>query len=315
MLVTQSSILQRHRETLHGTLRLHRLPSAALGLSKPFYVYTPPEPATALLWLFRGHEREYVNFNEDTSRRRTTAIEDLDRQIHAGTLPPVMAILPGLNSANNHVPSLGVDMAGTWSVAMRGLGTGRFWHFLTDELIPHVEGRFGVDGPRLAAGFSLGGFTVSLLAARHPGYFDHAGMYDALFMWPRHHDPRVRRKDAYTDPVWMEHMIFDAALGRPRDRAALDAWNPTDLLTGATDQDLAAMKNTTWWIKCASGDGSSGNRDRAYGFVRMLRKKNFPLGFDDVLLHPEATHSWHWNDQFVTAFVRDALNTSEKPRT
>lgn len=307
MRVTQPSILARHRETLRGTLRLVRLPSEALGIAKPFYVYTPPAPSEGLLYLFRGHEREYVNFNEDATRRRTTAVEDLDRYIADGTLPPVTAILPGLNSANNHVPSLGIDMAGTWPAPMRGLGTGRFWAYLTAELIPFVEDRYGVDGPRLAAGFSLGGFTVSLLAALHPGYFDHAGMYDALFMWPRHHDPRAGKPGPHTDPVWMEHVIFDPALGRPRDRAALDRWNPTDAIAGARGRTLETLRETTWWIQCASGDGSSGNRDRAYGFVRVLEQQRLPLGFANVLLDPEADHSWHWNDRFVARFVRAAM--------
>ncbi len=307
MHVSQGAILARHRETLRGTLRLVRLPSAALGLAKPFYVYTPPDASQGLLYLFRGHEREYVNFVEDASRRKTTAIEDLDRYIAEETLPPVTAILPGLNSSNNHVPSLGVDMAGQWPASMQGLGTGRFWQYLSDELIPAVEKRWGCDGPRLAAGFSLGGFTVSLLAALKPGYLDHAGMYDALFTWPGHHDPRVRRAGQNTDPVWTDHGIFDAALGRPRDPDALARWNATDWLLAATGADLEALRRTTFWIKCASGDGSAGNRDRAYGLVRLLRKKKLALGFKDVLLHPEAAHSWHWNDRFVLAFLRAAF--------
>lgn len=304
---SQAAILARHRESLRGTLRLERLPSAALGISKPYYVYTPPQPSEGLLYLFRGHEREYVNLVEDGSRRRSTAIEDLDRHIAEGNVPPLTAILPGLNSSNNHVPSLGIDMAGSWPESMRGLGTGHFWQYLSEELIPSVEERFGCDGPRIAAGFSLGGFTVNLLAALKPGYLAHAGMYDALFAWPQHHDPRVRKLGPNTDPVWLEHGIFDAALGRPRDPAALRRWNPTDRIAEAEGGTLEALRKTTFWIKCAGGDGSAGNRDRAYAIVRLMRKKGLRLGFRDVVLHPDAAHSWHWNDRFVLDFLRAAL--------
>ncbi len=307
MLVTQGDILARHRETLNGSLALHRLPSAALGFSKPLYVYTPPEPARALVYLFRGHEREYVNFAEDGSRFHSTTIEDLDRHISSGRLPPVTAVMPGLNSSNNHVPSLGIDMAGTWPGILRGLGSGRFWQYLSEEFIPAVEARFGCDGPRLASGFSLGGFTVSLLAALKPGYLHHAGMYDGLFMWPHHHDPRVRLNGPNTDPVWMRHMIFDAALGRPRDPRALARWNPTDILAAAEGDTLDAMRRSTYWIKCAGADGSAGNRDRAHGIAGLLRKKGLSLGFNELLLHPAAAHSWHWNDRFVLGFLHDTL--------
>ncbi len=307
MHLSQRAILARHAETLQGRLRLYRLRSEALGIAKPYYVYTPPRPPVALLYLFRGHEREYVNFVEDGSRRFATAIEDLDRHIADGRLPPVTAILPGLNSSNNYVPSLGIDMVGAWPASMGGLGTGRFWTYLTQELIPHVEARWGLDGPRLAAGFSLGGFTVSLLAALLPGYLAHAGMYDALFTWPDHHDPRVRQRGANTDPVWMEHLIFDAALGRPRHLDALARWNPLNRILDADGAALDALRATTYWIKCASGDGSAGNRDRAYGYRRLLKQRGFTLGFKDVLFHPDAAHAWHWNDRFVVEFLRAAL--------
>ncbi len=312
----QREILARHRTSLRGRLHARELDSEALEIPKAFYVYEPPGLATLrrvpLLYLFRGHEREWVNLHEDASRRQVTSIEALDRRIAEGTLPPMVAVLPGLNSIDNRVPSLGIDMAGTLPPSVDGLGAGRFWHYLTHELLPLVERDYpeARGGRRLAAGFSLGGFTVMLLALHLPGYFDHAGFYDGLFMWPDHHDPRRKVKGEWTDPVWCRAALFDAALGRPRDALAMRRWNPTDTLCHANPVLLDQLRATTFWIACAAGDGSRGNRDRAHFLVDLLRRKGLDTGFDKIILDPDAAHTWHWTDTFLMRFLDEALAAS-----
>lgn len=305
-------ILNHHR-ALNGTLRYRVLRSPSLGQRKPFYLYEPPGLATLehvpIAYLFRGHEREWVNMQEDDSRGRTTAIEDLDRHITQGTLPPLAAVMPGLSSSNNHVPSLGVDMVGPWPETLHGLGTGRFWHYLIHDLIPHVERLLpqSVGGPRLAAGFSLGGYTAYLLGIHRPGYFDHVGIYDGLLMWPDHQDPRASTNGACTDPVWCEAGIFDAAFGTPRQAEAMRFWNPTDTLRLAGRDRLAMLRRTTFWIASAARDGRFGNLDRSRYVTQLLRNRQIPLGFDDVVFSPQARHTWHWTDRFLIRFLTRAL--------
>lgn len=316
---TPHEILAHHR-TLHGALHYHHLDSDALGLRKPFYVYEPPGLATLdrvpLLYLFRGHEREWVNLAEDTSRRHTTAIEELDRRIAAGRLPPVVAVMPGLNSSNNHIPSLGIDMAGTWPSTARGLGTGRFWAFLTDDLFPHVAARYPqtAGGPRLSAGFSLGGYTASLLAVRCPASFTHVGLYDALLMWPGHRDPRVAAREDCTDPVWCRADLLAPALGRPRAPEVMRYWNATDRLRTAPPEVLAQVRRTTFWVASAAQDGRHGNVDRSRYFADLLRARQIPLGFREVVFHPDARHTWHWADRFLMRFLTAALVPTTQPR-
>lgn len=308
---SERQILVRHRRSLRGRLYARRLRSAALGLAKPYYVYEPPRlqaaRAVPVLYLFRGHEREWVNIREDASRHRTTAIEDLDRWIAEGTLPPMLVVLPGLNSQDNRVPSLGIDMVDPRANGAQGLGRGRFWTYLTEELFPRIETRYPqIEGERrLMAGFSLGGYTVSLLALQRPGYFHHAAIYDGLFMWPRHQDPREDETGRCTDPVWCRASIFDAAFGRPRERRALRRWNPTDTLCQASGALLDALRDTRFWIACAAGEGNRGNRDRARFFVQLLRHREVPLGFDggDPIYHPDAAHTWHWTDRFLMDYL------------
>ncbi len=308
--MTRRDILARHRQSLRGTLRACYLPSPALGINKSFYVYEPPgfnkKAPLPLLYLFRGHEREWVNIEEDSSRQRATAIEDIDKAIELQMIPPVLVVMPGLNSSNNHVPSLGINMAGTWGPSMRGLGSGKFWEYLTGELFPAIKKRYPAAGiKRLAAGFSLGGFTASLLTIRCPDLFTHVGIYDGLFMWPEHQDPRATPPAPGNDKVWTKGAIFDPAFGAPRDTAALAYWNPTDTLLHTANE---LYQDTDWWVSCAPSDGQHGNHDRAKFYHELLEQKSITQRAADVVFDEEATHSWHWADKFLLYFLVEALN-------
>lgn len=318
---TRYQIITSHRFALKGVLRARMLHSKHLGIRKPYYVYEPPGLAerkdVPVIYLFRGHEREWVNRQEDASRRRSTAIQDLDQLIHEERLPPMVAVMPGLNTSNNHVPSLGINMEEPLRPPFPGLGSGRFWDFMVEELFPRVARDYPqtAGGQRLAAGFSLGGYTVSLLATHAPGFFDHIGIYDGLLMWPRHEDPRRKPVAPYNDAVLMENPLFDAAFGKPRNRERLDAWNPTDRLMRADEGTLAELRKTTWWMACAAGDGNRGNRDRAQFYRRLLIEKGIPLGFSDVVFHPKAAHTWHWTDRFLVRFLKEMAGPNFPVRT
>ena len=320
-IVPSSRILSWHENRLHGRLRMRRLRSQALGISKPYYVYESPgcleAQAVPVLYLFRGHEREWVNMEEDDARKRSTSVQDIDTCIARGLLPPMLVVMPGLNSANNHIPSLGINMVGSWKRGVQGLGSGQFWTYLNDELMPTVADDYPQidESNRLMSGFSLGGYTVNLLAMKRPGYFKHAAMYDGLFMWPKHRDPRINSsKDTYTDRIWGRAHIFDAALGDPRDLTAMQRWNPTDMLDNASSGMLDALRTTTYWLACASNDGNKGNLHRARFLLKRLRSHDLPLGFADTnaVFHPDAAHTWHWADRFTVQFLRSAIGDRAK---
>jgi hypothetical protein len=128
-------------------------------------------------------------------------------------------------------------------------------------------------------------------------------------MWPQHQDPREQTNGWCGDPIWCTASIFDPAFGRPRRRHALRRWNPTDTFAAADPSLLDALRDTTFWIACAYSDGRKGNRDRARFFVRLLRQHGLRLGFggDDVIFHPEASHTWHWTDRFLMAVLAGAF--------
>jgi S-formylglutathione hydrolase FrmB len=299
--MTPSEILRHHR-SLDGRLEHHVCRSSVLGIRKPYYLYRPPgsRPGedTGLLVLLRGHEREWVNPNEDDSRS-STAIEDLDALIADEAVPPTAVLLPGVCSGDNRIHSCGIDMEGTWP-ERRTLGSGKFWTYLTDELYPHVEQRVAAPGAhRLLVGFSLGGFTAYLWAVRHPEAFDHVGLYDGTLPWPAHDDPR-EDGGAFSDPIYTEAGVFDPAFGEGRRRAALRRWNPTDDLREAGSRRLRRLQDTTFWIASAARDGGAGNRDRARFVRRLLQRHDVPTGYGgDVILHEEAAHTYAWADRFL----------------
>ena len=307
------SILERHRNSLQGRLIDYRFFSRHLCQFKHTYIYEPPSVSKykklPVVYLFRGHEREWVNMQEDPSRVRSTAIEDVDFLIREGALPPAILVMPGLNSTNNHIPSLGINMGGRWPVLQSGLGRGRFWSFLTRELIPRMERKYpeAISGPRLASGFSLGGYTVSLLGSHLSGYFDHLGIYDGLFTWPKYQDPRNAPTEPFNDRVWTTNGLFDAAFGKPRKHSVMNKWNPTDKLLGASSVEFDTLKKSTWWITSATDDGNQGNKDRAIYYVKLLKELGLPLGFDFIVFDEHASHNWHWNDRFLVRFLRETL--------
>ncbi len=308
-----ASILKRHRETLRGRLRRIALPSVALGIAKTFYVYEPPGHrrgmATPVVWLLRGHEREWANIAEDRSRSRSTAVEDIDTSIAAGTLPPVVLVLPGLTSDNNHVHGLGIEMVAPSLAPHTGMGTGRFWSYLSDEMIPWVEARYPATR-RIAAGFSLGGYTVSLLAFGRPGWLDVAAFYDALFCWPGHDDPREEGHQPLGDRIWTASPVLSPAFGWPRDVAALARWNTTDWLFALDGDALAKARSTLYRVQCAGSDGSRGNRDRAHAFATWLEDRGLPTADVPVVLGPDAQHTWHWADRFLLDTLHADLGSS-----
>ena len=307
------AILERHKKSLQGRLIDYKFYSKYLCHIKHIYIYEPPglrsHSKLPVVYLFRGHEREWVNFHEDSSRTTSTAIEDVDYLIREGMLPPAIFVMPGLSSSNNHIPTLGINMRGRWSPMQRGLGTGRFWPFLTKEIIPRMERKYpeATSGLRLASGFSLGGYTVSLLGIHYPGYFDHLGIYDGLFMWPQHQDPRIKPFKPFNDAVWFSHGIFDPALGKPRKRKVMAKWNPTDTLIKKNPRTLTLVRQSTWWITSATGDGNSGNKDRTEYYIELFNNLAIPLGFDFIVFDENASHNWHWNDRFLARFLQETL--------
>jgi hypothetical protein len=137
---------------------------------------------------------------------------------------------------------------------------------------------------------------------RIPGYFDHTAMYDGLIPWPSHQDPRLEGED-HTDRIWTKSPIFDGAFGNPRNKKAMDSWNPTDILMMADDEWLEQLRRTRFWINSAAGDGTTGNIDRARFLIGELERRGIHNHVRKVPFDEHARHNWHWNDAFFNKVI------------
>ncbi|MBW7887301.1 MAG: T9SS type A sorting domain-containing protein [Bacteroidetes bacterium] len=147
-------------------IELRTIYSNTFSANKNFNVYFPPGYDSSaerypVVYLFRGHEREWANDGEDASRRgniKTVA----DSLIKNGTMGKVILIMPGFSA-----PPVAND-----------------YTYLYSELIPYVDKTFrtyksrwfrGIDG------FSLGGLTTLTIMFTRPELFSSIGSYDGTF--------------------------------------------------------------------------------------------------------------------------------------
>jgi S-formylglutathione hydrolase FrmB len=288
----------------HGTVILRTVRSRALGIAKQYYLYLPPDyhhttRRYPVLYLFRGHEREWVNPYEDDSRGGEALPDMLDAMIASRRIRPMIVVMPGLNSNDNGVPGLGINMLDPAQAAPRGgIGTGLFEEYLVRELLPSIDAQYrtipdrnhrGVDG------FSLGGYTAILLAVKFPQLFASAGSYDGTLMWKDLADPR-NPSGQEVDHTWMEADLFDAVFGRPRNRRFMTQHNPANLIAEARGRRLHLLRTTAFHIQSAAFDGDKGNIDRTRHFVAHLHLAGMVNTFKDFVLSSSAVHSWKYAD-------------------
>jgi S-formylglutathione hydrolase FrmB len=272
-----------------SSVRLH---SHVLGVAKGLYVYLPLEYAAApqrrfpTLYLLRGHEREWVNPREDDTRRGT-AIDVYERLRAAGTVGPMILVMPGLASDDNAVPGMLTDFRSPDLAAPSpGVGTGRFQQFFFEELLPFIDGRFRTaPAARAVAGFSLGGYMAVKAAALRPELFASVGVFDASIPYTSDGGRAARPGDGLFAPP-----MFDPPLGVPRDPEHLAANNPVTLLLQA---DRAAVRAISWMVQYGPEqiEPWGSNFYRGEYLLRALRTLGVANAVPVAAL-PHGQHTW-----------------------
>lgn len=176
------SILSRRRGSIKTSFLL---PSENLGREVMIDVYRPAVPPWRLLSL--------VVFNDGQDLERMKLREQLDEHFRAGTLVPTIVV--GIH-AGDRLREYGT--AGQLDYKGRGDLALNHEHFVLEELIPFLEGRFNVRktaAHRAIAGFSLGGLNAFDLAWRNPNEFGIAGVFSGALWW-RHKAFRKKAPDA-----------------------------------------------------------------------------------------------------------------------
>ena len=293
----------RQRRPLDPRVRHVTLRSTILGVQKSFYVALPPgyssvtnrERRYPTLYLFRGHEHEWIHRWQDRSRHGRTAIDVYRHLLEDGKVGPIILVFPGISSDDNRIPGLLVNFKNPDLAARSpGIGTGRFEDYFVRELIPLVEAQFrtieGRSG-RAVDGFSLGGFQAIKIAAQYPALFCSAGSFDGTFLFATDRGRSVRS----TDRV-VRNPMFAPAFDRPADLSHVAANSPANLLWRG---ERAALSDVQWLIRSGpeSGEPWQSNYYRAQHILGVMRSRKLANGVDAVLRG--ARHSWQWADRHL----------------
>jgi S-formylglutathione hydrolase FrmB len=279
--------------------RLLRFPSSALGVERGAYVYLPPEYAQGgrrfpALYLLRGHEREWVNPREDDSRGGATVIDAYERLRAAGTVGPMILVMPGMASDDNAVPGMLTDFRQPELAAgAPGIGSGLFQRFFFDDLLPAIDRSLRtLPAARAIAGFSLGGYMAVKAAALRPDLFVSVGAFDPSIPYAGDHGRTARPGDSiFAMPM------FDPALGVPRDPAHLADQSPIVLLMRGDPQ---ALRRLAWAIQYGPEhiEPWGSNFYRGEHLLRALRSIGVRNAAPVAAL-PDGRHTWQIADRHI----------------
>lgn len=260
--------------------------------------YDQPQNATKrypVLYLFRGHEREWINLQEDSSRQGRSIVDVYLQALLLGQVGPMIIVCPGITSDDNRIPGLLVDFKQPeLAKGSKGIGTGMFQRYFIEELLPYVDNKYRTlgDGHRGVDGFSLGGFQSIKIAAQYPGLFASAGSYDGTFFYATPAGEWLSPKDAL-----FRAGLFDPAFGRPRDFAFAALHNPANLIINSTPGDLAKV---FWMIQTGpeSAEPSDANFYRGRYIANLLKEKGSPNHVPLVI--PDGKHNWATADRHMS---------------
>jgi hypothetical protein len=285
-----------------GTLKEATFFSAALGIEKRYFIYLPPRYAAGggqrfpAVYLFRGHEREWINREQDPSRT-LNACEVADELIAQGAITDTILVMPSTTSEDGAIVASAVNIRSPELLEGRpGVGTGRFGDYLP-ELIAHVDATYRTRAERRGRavdGFSVGGHTALLLAVKHPELFCSVATYDGSFGFWRKLDPRKGSRpqtDAIFDP-------FPYMYGRPFDIKHYRLNNPADVIISARGAQLRNIRSLRFFLHSAAQEPMA-NRDRGLHILSLLALKGIQNGPTQLVLDPKSEHTWRWADEHL----------------
>lgn len=284
--------------------------SAALGVPKSFYIYTPPgydaRPARRypVVYLFRGHESEWINRNQDATRGGRDVIDVYEELLAAGNVGPMILVFPGISSDDNAVSGMLTNFIAPGLTNAPGVGTGAFEDYFVKEIIPYVDANFRTIASRDARGvdgFSLGGFMSAKIAAQHAELFSTAGMFDGTHFYANSDCTQI---DTVRDTTFGNAM-FDPVFGNPRDAHYAALNNGPTLVCNSTPE---ALRSVHWFVQYGplTSEPNDANYLRGDHFVQKLQEKGVANEITPAVLegghhwatadtHMRATLPLHWN--------------------
>ncbi len=277
--------------------------SPSLGVAKRLHIYLPPgydESAARypVLFLLRGHEREWLNVDEDSSRQGQNLLDVYEQLFLTGAVGPMILVMPSLTSDDGIVHGIGVDNLAPWLAGhARGVGTGQWERYLVNDVISLVDAHWRTrpgGAHRGLDGFSLGGAVAAKLGAKHPGLFRSVGAYDGTFFYSDDDGSAVQTADRL-----LSGAIFQPAFGRELDLRHIAANSPANLILRA---DPAQLRRTTWMIQYGPKEiepwGS--NFYRGEHLVAALERRGIANDVTETVLW-DGDHTWRTAHRHMAA--------------
>jgi len=197
------------------TREFEHAPSPALGRDLIYSLYLPPgyDAGAArypTLYLLHGKDGNHLEWLHEGHLRQT-----LDRMIAAGTVVPMIVVMP--------------DGGGdSWYVNSKALGgKGDYQTAIATDLVASVDGSLRTKAERryrAIGGLSMGGFGALRLAFVQPFRYQAASSFSGA-LWSS--------MTAESTPGDFVERIFDGAFGRPFDPRRFVAENPLSLIAAA----------------------------------------------------------------------------------
>ena len=167
LLVAQQSSAQVACDESAGRTERNSYFAARIQSQMVYTIYLPPcydksEALYPVLYLMHGS-------NEDDNQwTRLGLVDELDRRITAGEMPPVIVVFP----------------FGNWIANENRFGANSWGNVFLNQLMPLVESSYRIDANRQSraiGGISRGGFWAFHLAFRNPALFGSVGGHSAFF--------------------------------------------------------------------------------------------------------------------------------------
>ncbi len=287
------------------------VPSTALEIGKRINIYLPKgydesNDRYPTVYLFRGHEDEWAQHG----------IKNIaNALIDSGKIGKMILVMPGLTYETDPVVGFPVNMVNRDILGnLFELGTGQFEDYFVHDLISYVDSVYRTKADRKfrgTDGFSAGAYSAIMIALKHPELFSTAGSYDGPLGWSDFND--LRTPGVLDDSTWMNLSNFDPYFGNPRNMEYMRTYNPSDMLTDASIEQLTMIKTIRFFIHAACPEATSAFIEGSYcsrveHFVDKLAFYGISNHFDEFILNPTADHTWqmaiehieetlplHWN--------------------
>ena len=209
--------------------------SEKLGQAVAYSLYLPPDydhsqrsyPVVYLLHGYTDDETAWVQFGEVQNT--------LDREIAAGTLPPMIVVMP--------------DAGVSWYVDKYD-GSFPWEQMFVEEFIPEIESRYRIRSQkefRAISGLSMGGHGSLVMGIKHPDLFAAVAAFSAAIYSREYFSSQEQdRYDRVFGPVYGPGKAGEARLTQH--------WEQNSVMPLAENTADEALKSVRWYLDCGDDD-------------------------------------------------------------